>query len=129
MYILTNNETMNQELLENIVIQAVDSVAEKTDDLITRQLVDLLKCSILKKYKIIMNDELNQGWVNKTNIDKTVDYCFAEASIVYRQQQVGISDDVKEKEIAQMKNYLDTIKDVVKKMLETQGVKVVDIVN
>ena len=39
------------QFLEDKVLQAVDAVAEQADNRVMRQLVDLFKSAILKKYK------------------------------------------------------------------------------
>ena len=112
--------------LEDSVIKAVDLVAERSDNKATKQLADLFKSTILKKYKDAYDTELAQGKVSMENLDKAVDYCFSEASFAYRQMPiVGISDDTKENEIRNMKSLLCTLKKMIMTVLENNGVQVV----
>lgn len=113
-------------VFEDKVIKAVDLVAEQSDDKTTKLLVDLFKSAILKKYKDAYDTELALGHVSKEHLDKAVDYCFSEACFAYRQMPMaGISDDTKENEIRNMKPLLDSVKEMIKILLENNGVEVV----
>ena len=111
--------------LEDKVLQAVDAVAEQADNRVMRQLVDLFKSAILKKYKEVYDRELASGKVNSKYLNKAVDFCFSEACITYRQMQInGVSEERKEEEIKKLKPMLGTVKDIVKNVLEKNGVVV-----
>ena len=115
------------DTLEDSVLKAVDLVAEQSQDNVTRQLVDLFKSAVLKKYKVTYDDELASGRVHKVNLDKAVDFCFAEACYAYRQMNIdGVSDDVKENEIKTMKSILGSVKDMVRSTLENHGIEVME---
>ena len=115
------------DTLEDSVLKAVDLVAEQSQDKVMKQLVDLFKSAVLKKYKVAYDDELASGNVHKVNLDKTVDFCFAEACYTYRQMNIaGVSDDLKEHEIRTMKSMLGSVKKMVRKTLENQGVEVME---
>ena len=115
------------DTLEDSVLKAVDLVAEQSQDKVTILLVDLFKSAVLKKYKVAYDDELASGKVHKTNLDKTVDFCFAEACYAYRQMNIaGVSDDVKENEIKTMKFILGSVKEMVRSTLETHGIEVLE---
>lgn len=74
-----------------------------------------------------VDGELASGKVHKVNMDKTVDFCFAEACFAYRQMNiVGVSDDVKEYEIMKMKSILGSVKEMVRKTLENHGIEVME---
>lgn len=93
----------------------------------TKQLVDLFKSAVLKKYTVAYDGELASGKVHKVNLDKTVDFCFAEASFAYRQMNItGVSDDIKEREIKTMKSILGSVKEMVRSALENHGIKVME---
>lgn len=113
--------------LEDSVLKAVDIVAEQSQDKVTKQLVDLFKSAVLKKYKAAYDDELVRGKVHKVNMDKTVDFCFAEACFTYRQTNIdGASDEVKEHEIKTMKSILGSVKEMVHSTLENHGIEVME---
>ena len=113
--------------LEDSVLKAVDLVAEQSQDKVTKQLVELFKSAVLKKYKVAYDDELASGNVHKVNLDKTVDFCFAEACYTYRQMNIaGVSDDLKEHEIRAMKSMLGSVKDIVRSTLENRGIEVLE---
>ena len=117
----------NMDTLEDSVLKAVDIVAEQSQDKVTKQLVDLFKSAVLKKYKVAYDDELASGNVHKVNLDKTVDFCFAEACYTYRQMNIaGVSDDLKEHEIRAMKSMLGSVKDIVRSTLENRGIEVLE---
>ena len=120
---------MNKLIMNNLedkVLTAVDLVAEQSEDKVTKQLVDLFKSAILKKYKDAYDIELAQGEVRKEHLDKAIDYCFSEVCFAYRQMPIaGISDDNKENEIKKLKPLLGSIKEAIKTILENNGVKVV----
>ena len=113
------------QFLEDNVLQAVDAVAEQANNRVMRQLVDLFKSAVLKKYKEAYDRELTLGKVYREHLNKAVDFCFSEASVLYRQMQInGVSEQSKEEEIKKMKSMLGTVKDMVKNVLEKNGVVV-----
>lgn len=115
------------DTLEDSVLKAVDLVAEQSQDKVTKQLVDLFKSAVLKKYKVAYDDELASGKVHKKNLDKAVDFCFAEACFAYRQMNiVGVSDDVKEHEIRTLKSMLGSVKEMVRSTLENHDIAVME---
>lgn len=115
------------DTLEDSVLKAVDQVAEQSQDKVTKQLVDLFKSAVLKKYKVAYDGELASGMVHKSNLDETVDFCFAEACFAYRQMNItGVSDDIKEYEIKAMKSILGSVKEMVRSTLENHGIEVME---
>ena len=109
--------------LEDSVLRAVDAVAEESGNRVTKQLVDLFKSAVLKKYKVAFDEELKQGSVHRDNVDKAVDFCFAETCVMFRQLTIpGMDDVAKENEIGLMKSMLGDIKRQVQVILENGGV-------
>ncbi len=121
-----NNITKRQKI-ENLLLQEIDSLVENNGDRVTKILVDLFKTIVLQKYKIAFNEEMKRGKVHKENIDKFVDYCFYETCVAYRKMSIsGLTEEAKEDEINNVKNKLGTIKKIVRKGLENEGIIVVE---
>lgn len=109
--------------LEDSVLRAVDAVAEESGNRVTKQLVDLFKSAVLKKYKVAFDEELKQGSVHRDNVDKAVDFCFAETCVMFRQLTIPeMDDEEKEKAITHMKQILGDLKDKVRAILKERGV-------
>ena len=110
------------DTLEDIVLKAVDEVAEQSGDKVTKMLVDLFKGSILKKYKTAFDKDLSEGCVRRNTLDKAVDYCFSDACFKYRGMPIdGISDDAKEKDIASFKLRLGELKRLCWRLMESRS--------
>ncbi len=112
------------KLLEETVLQAVDSISENTDDQVTKILVDIFKSAILKKYKDTFDIDVTQGTVHKENVDKGIDYCFSEACASFRMLP-GLTDDEKESEIRLVESQLDSIKQEVLNILDSRSIEII----
>ena len=109
--------------LEDSVLRAVDAVADESGNKVTKQLVDLFKSAVLKKYKVAFDAELKQGCVHRDNVHKALDYCFAETCVMFRQLTIpGMDDEAKDNEIGLMRSMLGDIKKQVQAILENGGV-------
>lgn len=112
------------DLLEESVLQAVDVMAEESDDRVTKILADLFKSAVLKKYKEAYHIELPQGKVHRKNVEKTIDFYFADMSVSFRNLP-NLSDDEKEKEIKKAKQQLGALKEKVLEFLRSKDVEVI----
>ena len=108
---------------EESVLQAVDSLAEQTDDKTTKIFLDLFKSAILKKYKKAYDQELSQGSVHKETLDKAVDYSFTDTCVSFRMYPL-YADEEKESVIKAVKHSLPAIKENIREMLINKGIEV-----
>ena len=112
------------DLLEESVLQAIEAMAEESDDRVTKILADLFKSSVLEKYKEAYHIELAQGKVHKKNVDKAIDFYFADMSVSFRNLP-NLSDDEKEKEIKNAKQHLGILKEKLLEILHSKNVEVI----
>ncbi len=110
--------------IEESVLQAVDPLAEQTDDKTTKIFLDLFKSAILKKYKEAYDQELSQGSVHKETLDKTVDFSFTDTCVSFRMNPL-FADEQKECVIKAVKHSLPAIKENIREMLINNGVEVI----
>lgn len=112
------------DLLEESVLQAIDAMAEESDDKVTKILADLFKSAVLEKYKDAYHIELPQRKVHKKNVEKAIDFYFADMSVSFRNLP-NLSDDEKEKEIKKAKQHLGILKEKVLEFLHSKNVEVI----
>lgn len=115
----------NTKILEESLLQAVDAVAEQSDDKVTKILADLFKSEVLKKYKAAFDDELKQGRIHKDNVDKAVEYCFSDICVSIRTAP-GLNNDEIEKGIKVAKSQLGTIKQTVLNILVSKNIEIIE---
>lgn len=113
----------NIDILEESLLQAIDALAEESDDRVTKMLADLFKSAILKKYKEAFDEELIKGEVQKKNIDKSVEFCYTDICVAIRQCPT-IQDDEKDDLIQKGKELIPTIKGIVTQILFDKGIKI-----
>lgn len=107
---------VKNELLEESLLKAVDAVNEQAKDQGTKMIVDLFKSAILKKYKDAFDEELSKGEIHQKNIEKAVEFCYADICVTIRQCPT-MQDDEIEDLIQKGKDLLPTIKGVVTQIL------------
>ena len=112
------------DILEESLLQAVDAMAEESDDRVTKILADLFKSAVLKKYKDAYHQELPQGKVHRKNVEKAVDFYFADMCASFRNLP-NLSDEEKEKEIKKAKQHLGILKEKVLEFLHSKNVEVI----
>lgn len=110
--------------LEDLVLLAVDSLSEQTNDRTTKILVDLFKSNLLEKYKNTFDSEILRKRVHKENLSKAIEFCFAEASVKLRLYPL-LTDIEKENTIRSTKLSLNTIKEMICDILIKNGVEVI----
>lgn len=112
------------KILEESLLQAVDAMAEQSDDKVTKILANLFKSEILKKYKAAFDDELKQGRIHKDNVEKAVEYCFSDMCASIRTAP-GLNDDEIEKGIKIAKSQLCAIKQTVLNILVSKNIEII----
>lgn len=112
--------------LEQIILQAIDVFLEKNETQVDKIIADMFKAAILRKYQESFNQEVAQEIVHAENVDKTIDYCFAEVCVVARTKLKNMSEQAKDAEINNAKLLLPEIKQYARKVLEGKGVKILD---
>lgn len=113
----------NNEILEENLLMAVDAVKEQAKDQGTKMIADLFKSAILKKYKDVFDEELNNGEVHLKNVDKAVEFCYSDICVSIRQCPM-MQNDEKDDLIQKGKELLPTIKGVVTQILLDKDVKI-----
>ncbi|MBP5366438.1 MAG: hypothetical protein J6Y82_11065 [Bacteroidales bacterium] len=113
-----------QEIFEESVLQAIDTLAEHANEQTTKIIVDLFKSAVLKKYKYVFNQELAQGIVNRKTIDKAVEFYFSDICFSIRVLS-KMSDDDKDRLIQDAKRIMDDVKKIVEKILVNKGIDIV----
>ena len=121
---LRNTVKSGEEILEESVLLVVDSVAEQAKDQTTKMIADLFKSALLKKYKDAFDQELMQGSVHMKNIDKAVDFCYADICVSIRQLP-GLNDEKKESMIQEGKQMKNQVKMTVERILENKGIDII----
>lgn len=111
------------EILEESLLMAVDTVKEQAKDQATKMIVDLFKSAILKKYKDAFDVELNNGRVHQKNIDKSVEFCYTDICVAIRQCPT-MQNDEKDDLIQKGKDLLPTIKGVITQILLDKDVRI-----
>lgn len=112
-----------QDVFEESLLQAADSVSEQAKDLTTKMIVDLFKSAILKKYKDAFDQELEQSTVHRKNIDKAVDFCYSDICFSIRRLP-NISDEEKECLIKEGKQIKNRVKEFVERILVDRGYEI-----
>lgn len=112
------------EILEESVLQAVDAMAEESDDRVTKLLADLFKSAVLEKYKDAYHQELPQGKVHRKNVEKAIDFYFADMSARFRNLP-NLSIEEKEIEIKKAKWHLGILKEKVFDFLHYKNIEVI----
>lgn len=115
---------VNNEILEESLLMAVDAVKDQAKDQSTKILADLFKSAVLKKYKDAFDEELTNGEVQKKNIDKSVEFCYSDICVFIRQCPT-MQDDEKDDFIQKGKEMMPTIRSVVTQVLLKKGVKII----
>lgn len=111
--------------LEQIIQQAIDVFLEKNETQVDKIIADMFKAAILRKYQESFNQEVAQGIVHAENVDKTIDYCFAELCVCFRTQQNSLSDTTKDFVINKVKEGLPQIRCIAHEILKSQGVHII----
>ena len=114
----------NTKILEDSVVQAIDAVTEQSGDLITKIIADLFKSSILKKYKDAYNKEVIHGKVHRENVEKAIDFCFADACASFRLLP-GLANEQKETEIQAAKSQIGVIKQTALNILVKKNIQII----
>ena len=114
---------VNNEILEESLLLAIDAVKDQAEDQAGKMIADLFKSAILKKYKDAFDGELAKGEVQKKNIDKSVEFCYTDICVTIRQCPT-MQNDVKEDLIQKGREMMPTIKGIVTRILLDKGVKV-----
>lgn len=112
-----------QEILEESVLLALDTVAEQATEQATKIIVDLFKSVVLKKYKDAFDQELAQGKVHRKIIDKAVEFCYSDICVSIR-KSLEISDEYKDKLIQEAKRIKEFVKVDVEKILVNKGIDI-----
>ena len=121
--ILYMDNLTNNDILEESLLLAVDTVKEQAKDQTTKMIADLFKSALLKKYKDAFDEELTKGEARQKNIDKSVEFCYTDICVAIRQCP-AMQDDEKENFIQKGKELLPTIKSVVTQILFDKGIKI-----
>lgn len=112
------------EALEEGLLLATDALKDQAKDQASKMLADLFRSAILKKYKDAFDEELSKGEVQKMNIDKSVEFCYADICVSIRQCS-KMQDDEKENLIQKGKELLPTIKGVVTQILLDKNIRII----
>ena len=112
-----------QEILEESVLLALDTVAEQATEQATKIIVDLFKSVVLKKYKDAFDQELAQGKVHRKIIDKAVEFCYADICVSIRKMP-RMSDSNKEKLTQEAKRIKVFVKVDVERILVNKGIEI-----
>lgn len=116
---------MKYDILEENLLLAADAVKEQAKDQATKMIADLFKSAVLKKYKDAFDEELTKGEVQKKNIDKSVEFCYADICVAICQCPT-MQDDEKDSLLKKGKELLPTIKDVIIQILLDKDIKIID---
>lgn len=111
-----------QEILEESVLLALDTVAEQATEQATKIIVDLFKSVVLEKYKKEFDQELAQGKVHRKIIDKAVEFCYSDICASIRIWP-GMSDNDKEKLTQEAKRIKEFVKVDVERILVNKGIE------
>lgn len=114
----------NIRTYEKSILQAMDDIADRSENQITKTLVDLFKSAVLKKYNEEYHKKLAEGKVDKDLVEDAVDFYFSEACVSFRQLP-GMTDDFKDNQIAIAKQLLPSFKEYVCITLSNNGVEIV----
>ena len=114
----------NAKILEDSVLQAIDAVEEESGERITKIIADLFRSSILKKYKDAYDKEVIHGKVHRENVEKAIDFCFADACASFRLLP-GFSDEQKEIEIRAAKSRIGVIKQTALNFLASKNIQII----
>ena len=120
---MLKHNMVNNNILEESLLLAADTVKEEAKDQATKMIADLFKSAILKKYKDAFDEELTKGEVQKKNIDKSVEFCYTDICVYIRQCST-MQDDEKDDLIQKGKEVIPTIKGIVTQILLDKGVKI-----
>ena len=112
------------EIIEESLLQTADMIAAQSEDQVSKIISDLFKSAVLEKYKVAYVQELPQGKVHKKNIDKTIEFLFADMCVSFRGLP-GMTDEFKNNEIDKAKLHLGVLKEMVRKALVNKGVEVI----
>lgn len=113
-----------KKILEESLLHTADALAEQANDNATKILADLFKSAILKKYKDAFDQERLEGRVHKEILFKAVDFCFADASVTFRQMS-EYTDEEKEQDIKEAKLLLGRVKQLMLDNLVRNNIEVV----
>ena len=122
---MTNLTIMTkQEIFEESVLIALDTVAEQATEQATKIIVDLFKSVVLKKYKDAFDQELAQGTVHRKIIDKAVEFCYSDICVSIR-KMLEMSDSNKEKLTQEAKRIKEFVKVEVERILVNKGIEII----
>ena len=113
-----------QEILEESVLQALDTVEEQSTEQATKMIADLFKSAVLKKYKDAFDQELVEGRVHWKNIDRAVEFCYSDICVSIR-KSTEISDDDKDKLTQEDNQIKHFVKKEVERILVNKGIEIV----
>lgn len=113
-----------KKILEESLLHTADTLAEQANDNATKILADLFKSAILKKYKDAFDQERSEGKVHKENLFKAVDFCFADASVTFRQMP-EFTDEEKERDIKEAKLLLGKVKQLMLDYLASKNIEII----
>ena len=119
-----NISMTKEEIFEESLLLAADSMAVKAQDQGTKILVDLFKSLVLEKYKDAFDEELAHGEVHRKNISKAMDFCYADICVAIRRNP-QLPVEKKESLIQKGKELLPGFKEIVKQIHLDKGFKVV----
>lgn len=122
MRVLKHN-MVNNDILEESLLLAIDAVKDQAKDQTTKMLADLFKSAVLKKYKDAFDEELTKGEVQKKNIDKSVEFCYTDICVAIRQYPTML-DGEKDDLIQKGKEMIPTFKGIVTQILLDKGIKI-----
>lgn len=111
------------DLLESLVLKEIDFRLTQVSTQVEKAVMELFKSAILKKYKDQYDFEIKTRIVKEATVDKTMEFLFNEACVNFRMLP-GIDHATKDVEINQAKMALNPLKQVIIKMLEDRGIKV-----
>ncbi len=114
----------NRKLFEDSLLRAMDELAEESKDNTTKLLADLLRSAILKPYKDAYYQELAEGRVHKENVEKAVDFYFADICVSFRALP-NLTDEEKDREIKAAKAHLSAIKQFVLNVLTNNNIVII----
>lgn len=114
---------MNNDILEESFLLAIDAVKDQAKDQTTKMLADLFKSAVLKKYKDAFDEELTKGEVQKKNIDKSVEFCYTDICVAIRQCPTML-DGEKDDLIQKGKEMIPTFKGIVTQILLDKGINI-----
>ena len=114
----------NRKVFEEGLLKAMDAVAEQAEDNATKMLAELFKSAILKPYTEAYYQELSQDRVHKENVEKAVEFYFSDAYVTFRALP-NLTDEEKDKEIDAARQHLNTIKQMVLRVLVNNKIEII----